>query len=146
MIYTEEDLKQAYSLGYNEAVDDVNAYIEQDSMEFSLDESCDDGYSAVEDMVTNESAKTSYSAVEDVIMNETKRWRKEEHEKAIHKFGRRYINNQLKDRNYTGTPQELKHHNAIDKAVTKQSETEYDNSFTRRNKPTSIPHLKVTAE
>ena len=130
MIYTEEDLKQAYSLGYNEAVDDVNAYIEQDSMEFSLDESCDD----------------DYSAVEDVIMNETKRWRKEEHEKAIHKFGRRYINNQLKDRNYTGTPQELKHHNAIDKAVTKQSETEYDNSFTRRNKPTSIPHLKVTAE
>ena len=130
MIYTEEDLKQAYSLGYNEAVDDVNAYIEQDSMEFSLDESCDD----------------DYSAVEDVIMNETKRWRKEEHEKAIHKFGRRYIHNQLKDRNYTGTPQELKHHNAIDKAVTKQGETEYDNSFTRRNKPTSIPHLKVTAE
>ena len=130
MIYTEEDLKQAYSLGYNEAVDDVNAYIEQDSMEFSLDESCDDGY----------------SAVEDVIMNETKSWRKEEHEKAIHKFGRRYIHNQLKDRNYTGTPQELKHHNAIDKAVTKQGETEYDNSFTRRNKPTSIPHLKVTAE
>ena len=26
MIYTEEDLKQAYTMGYNEAVDDVNAY------------------------------------------------------------------------------------------------------------------------
>ena len=32
MIYTEEDLKQAYAIGYNEAVDDVNAYIEQESM------------------------------------------------------------------------------------------------------------------
>ena len=34
MIYTEEDLKQAYAMGYNEAVDDVNAYIE----------SCDKSY------------------------------------------------------------------------------------------------------
>ena len=132
MIYTEEDLEQAYAMGYNEAVDDVNAYIEQESTEFSLDESYDND--------------DDYSAVEDVIMNETKSWKKEEHEKAIHKFGRRYIHNQLKDRNYTGTPQELKHHNAIDKALDKQSETEYNNSFTRRNKPTSMPHLKVTAQ
>ena len=54
MIYTEEDLEQAYAIGYNEAVDDVNEYIDQESMEFSLDESYDDDYSAVEDMIYNE--------------------------------------------------------------------------------------------
>lgn len=26
MFYTEEDLKQAYTIGYNEAVDDVHIY------------------------------------------------------------------------------------------------------------------------
>ena len=67
MIYTEEDLKQAYTMGYNEAVDDVNAYIDQESMEFSLDESYDE----------------DYSAVEAAIMNETKSWKKKEHTKAI---------------------------------------------------------------
>ena len=67
MIYTEEDLEQAYAIGYNEAVDDVNEYIDQESMEFSLDESYDD----------------DYSAVEDAIMNETKSWRKEEHTDSI---------------------------------------------------------------
>ena len=67
MIYTEEDLEQAYAIGYNEAVDDVNAYIEQESMEFSLDESYDE----------------DYSAVEDAIMNETKSLKKKEHTKAI---------------------------------------------------------------
>ena len=61
MIYTEEDLKQAYTMGYNEAVDDVNAYIE----------SCDEEYD------------DDYSAVEDAIMNETKSWKKKEHNKAI---------------------------------------------------------------
>ena len=69
MIYTEEDLKQAYSLGYNEAVDDVNAYIEQDSMEFSLDESCDDGYSAVEDMICNETSRVNKLKHNDAIEN-----------------------------------------------------------------------------
>ena len=48
MIYTEEDLKQAYTMGYNEAVDDVNAYIE------SCDKSYDDDYSAVEAAIMNE--------------------------------------------------------------------------------------------
>ena len=67
MIYTEEDLEQAYAIGYNEAVDDVNEYIDQESMEFSLDESYDEDYSAVEAM----------------ICNETKAWRKEEHTDAI---------------------------------------------------------------
>ncbi len=62
MIYTEEDLKQAYDMGYNEAVDDVNDYIEQESMEFSLDESYDEDYSAVEDMICNE--KTEYGSPE----------------------------------------------------------------------------------
>ena len=51
MIYTEEDLEQAYAIGYNEAVDDVNEYIDQESMEFSLDESYYDDYSAVEDAI-----------------------------------------------------------------------------------------------
>ena len=51
MIYTEEDLEQAYAIGYNEAVDDVNEYIDQESMEFSLDESYDEDYSAVEDAI-----------------------------------------------------------------------------------------------
>ena len=63
MFYTEEDLEQAYAIGYNEAVDDVNAYIE----------SCDEEYDE------------DYSAVEDAIMNETKSWRKEEHDKIIKK-------------------------------------------------------------
>ena len=53
MIYTEEDLEQAYAIGYNEAVDDVNEYIDQESMEFSLDESYDEDYSAVEDTIMN---------------------------------------------------------------------------------------------
>ena len=53
MIYTEEDLKQAYAMGYNEAVDDVNAYIE----------SCNEKYDDDED----------YSAVEAAIMNESNR-------------------------------------------------------------------------
>ena len=61
MIYTEEDLKQAYAMGYNEAVDDVNAYIE----------SCDEEYDE------------DYSAVEAAIMNETKSWKKKEHNQAI---------------------------------------------------------------
>lgn len=69
MIYTEEDLKQAYDMGYNEAVDDVNKYIDQESMEFSLDESYDD----------------DYSAVEAAIMNETKSVNKEKHDKIIKK-------------------------------------------------------------
>lgn len=65
MIYTEEDLEQAYAMGYNVAVDDVNAYIElcneeydDESMDFSLDESYDndDDYSAVEDVIMNETS------------------------------------------------------------------------------------------
>ena len=74
MIYTEEDLKQAYDMGYNEAVDDVNAYIEQESTEFSLDESYDE----------------DYSAVEDAIMNETKSWKKTQRDYAILKKGLKY--------------------------------------------------------
>ena len=62
MFYTEEDLKQAYTMGYNEAVDDVNEYIE----------SCDEEYD-----------DDDYSAVEDAIMNETKSWKKKEHNKAM---------------------------------------------------------------
>lgn len=64
MIYTEEDLKQAYAMGYNEAVDDVNAYIE----------SCDEEYD-----------DEDYSAVEDMICNETKSINKHKHNLAIKK-------------------------------------------------------------
>ena len=59
MIYTEEDLEQAYAIGYNEAVDDVNEYIDQESMEFSLDESYDDDYSAVEAAIMNETSSAN---------------------------------------------------------------------------------------
>lgn len=50
MIYTEEDLKQAYAMGYNEAIDDANAYIESCNEEYD-----DDDYSAVEAVIMNES-------------------------------------------------------------------------------------------
>lgn len=65
MFYTEEDLKQAYVMGYNEAVDDVNAYIE----------SCDEEYD------------DDYSAVEDAIINETKSYKKTQRDYAILKKG-----------------------------------------------------------
>ena len=65
MIYTEEDLKQAYTMGYNEAVDDVNSYIEY----------CNEEYDDEED----------YSVVEDIIMNETKDLNKHKHNLAIKK-------------------------------------------------------------
>lgn len=113
MIYTEEDLKQAYAMGYNEAVDDVNAYIEscdEESMEFNLDESYDD---------------EDYSAVEDVIMNETKTWKKKEHNDAIYndfgnlkkKYGldkKHRINTSSKNM----SEQERRHAGAIDDART----------------------------
>ena len=60
MIYTEEDLKQAYAMGYNEAVDDVNAYIE------SCDEEYDEDYSAVEAAIMNE-AKLSQAEKNDIM-------------------------------------------------------------------------------
>ena len=67
MIYTEEDLEQAYAMGYNEAVDDVNEYIDQESTEFSLDESYDEDYSAVEDMICNETSRVNKLKHNDVI-------------------------------------------------------------------------------
>ena len=70
MFYTEEDLKQAYAIGYNEAVDDVNTCIEQDSTEFGLDESYEDD---------------DYSAVEDIVCNETKSVNKFKHNVAVNK-------------------------------------------------------------
>ena len=69
MIYTEEDLKQAYDMGYNEAVDDVNEYIE----------SCNEEYDNDED----------YSAVEDAIMNETKSVNKKKHSDAMDDYAYR---------------------------------------------------------
>ena len=83
MIYTEEDLKQAYAMGYNVAVDDVNAYIElcneeyvDESMDFSLDESYDNN--------------DDDSAVEAAIMNETKDLNKHKHNLAIKKEADRH--------------------------------------------------------
>ena len=110
MIYTEEDLEQAYAIGYNEAVDDVNEYIDQESMEFSLDESYDE----------------DYSAVEDVIMNETSRVNKEKHaaamEREINKYEKRdgstgdyrgmYLKYKKNDSDY-----DREHKHALNKAI-----------------------------
>ena len=63
MIYTEEDIQKAYAMGYNEAVDDVNEYIDQESMEYNLDDEMDnynEDYSAVEDMIMNEGIEHGY--------------------------------------------------------------------------------------
>ena len=64
-IYTEEDIQKAYAIGYNEAVDDVNEYIDQESMEYNLDDEMDnynenEDYSAVEDMIMNEGIEHGY--------------------------------------------------------------------------------------
>ena len=64
-IYTEEDIQKAYAMGYNEAVDDVNEYIDQESMEYNLDDEMDnynenEDYSAVEDMIMNEGIEHGY--------------------------------------------------------------------------------------
>ena len=64
MIYTEEDIQKAYAMGYNEAVDDVNNYIDQESMDYNLDDEMDnynenEDYSAVEDMIMNETSRTN---------------------------------------------------------------------------------------
>ena len=62
-IYTEEDIQKAYAMGYNEAVDDVNEYIDQESMEYNLDDEMDnynEDYSAVEDMIINEGIEHGY--------------------------------------------------------------------------------------
>ena len=69
-IYTEEDLEKAYAIGYNEAVDDVNEYIDQESMEYNLDDEMDN---------YNE----DYSAVEDMIFSENSRANKIKHTKAV---------------------------------------------------------------
>ena len=117
MIYTEEDLKQAYDMGYNEAVDDVNAYIEQESMEFSLDESYDEDYSAVEDMVCNENS----------------RLKKKEHTLAA--IRRSNALDKKFDAGYGPTTKEAKHYSAIDDAIEKR--------FDNRNRRTGQMNLHV---
>ena len=122
MIYTEEDLQQAYAMGYNEAVDDVNEYIDQESMEFSLDESYDE----------------DYSAVEDVIMNETKSWRKKEHTLAAIRRSNELDEkididgDKLIDRS---TDKDAKHRAAIYRAI--------DKRFDNRNSRTPQLNLHV---
>ena len=64
-IYTEEDIQKAYAMGYNEVVDDVNNYIDQESMDYNLDDEMDnynenEDYSAVEDMIMNEGIEHGY--------------------------------------------------------------------------------------
>ena len=143
MIYTEEDLKQAYDMGYNEAVDDVNAYIEQESMEFSLDESYDEDYSAVEDM----------------ICNETKTLKKKEHEKAalndLKKIHNKYVSSNSDE--YTGEPankQTRHHYRAVYNAIMNQGKTDMDGKKglgLHKNKngeyrPNNNSHLKITSD
>ena len=76
MFYTEEDLKQAYDMGYNEAVDDVNEYIDQESMEFSLDESYDEDYSAVEAAIMNETKSVNKDKHADAMEREINKYEK----------------------------------------------------------------------
>ena len=123
MFYTEEDLKQAYTMGYNEAVDDVNEYIE----------SCDEEYD-----------DDDYSAVEDVIMNETKSWRKKEHAKAMDREYANYFHKKFK-----GEPlstNEKKHGNAIRiakiAAMTNQSINRQAKLFNDKIKDPDNVHLK----
>ena len=138
MIYTEEDLEQAYAIGYNEAVDDVNEYIDQESMEFSLDESYYD----------------DYNAVEDVIMNETKSWKKKEHEKAALND---VLNYKYKDDNdragFLANRQAHNHFNAVYSALRNQGLRVFDDKRygTHKNKngevkPNNEPHLKITSD
>ena len=122
MIYTEEDLKQAYAMGYNEAVDDVNAYIE----------SCDEEYDE------------DYSAVEAAIMNETKSWKKKEHDKAMDREYANYFHKKFK-----GEPlstNEKKHGNAIRIAKTAAMYTQTMNRhakvFNDKIKDPDNVHLK----
>ena len=82
MIYTEEDIQKAYAMGYNEAVDDVNNYIDQESMDYNLDDEMDN---------YNE----DYSAVEDMIFSETSRANKIKHDRAIR--------NEIEKKNTNGT-------------------------------------------
>ena len=117
MFYTEEDLKQAYAIGYNEAVDDVNEYIDQESMEFSLDESYDEDYSAVEDMICNENS----------------RLKKKEHTLAA--IRRSNALDKKFDAGYGPTTKEAKHYSAIDDAIEKR--------FDNRNRRTRQMNLHV---
>ena len=139
MIYTEEDLKQAYAIGYNEAVDDVNAYIE----------SCDEEYDNDED----------YSAVEAAIMNETKSWKKKEHEKAalndLRKIHNKYISSNSDE--YTGEPankQTRHHYRAVYNAIMNQGRTDMDGkkglgihkNKNGEDRPNNSSHLKITSD
>ena len=116
MIYTEEDLKQAYDMGYNEAVDDVNEYIE----------SCDESYDEV------------YSAVEAAIMNETKSVNKDKHDKIVTDYYNDKHNNPKFDPNEEvkkyGVKQTLLRHKALKDAIDR-----------RWNGGKSIPHAHVKA-
>ena len=116
MIYTEEDLKQAYTIGYNEAVDDVNAYIDQDSMEFSLDESYDE----------------DYSAVEDAIMNETSSANKRAHTMAIIRR-KREIDNKYKDDRYAPTEKEMNDKAHINNAIKRREDTNSRPRYSQSN-------------
>ena len=98
-IYTEEDIQKAYAIGYNEAVDDVNEYIDQESMEYNLDDEMNN---------YNE----DYSAVEDMIINETKTMRKQEHNKAMSKAFERIRNTHYRDL----TDKDVRDNDALSKA------------------------------
>ena len=138
MIYTEEDLKQAYAMGYNEAVDDVNAYIE----------SCDEEYD-----------DEDYSAVEDMICNETKSWRKKEHNKAalndFRKIHSKYVNPNSDE--YTGelaNKQTRHHYRAVYNAIKNQSRTDMDDkkglgmhkNKNGEDRPNDFSHLKISSD
>lgn len=130
MIYTEEDLEQAYAIGYNEAVDDVNAYIDQESMEFSLDESYDEDYSAVEDMVANESAETSRSAIEEVITEALSKDKKD-------RIMKKHLANKFEDMN----PKQKE--GAVDALIKQTSDKMGNKTKSSRGEKRSDPHYHL---
>ena len=109
MIYTEEDLEQAYAIGYNEAVDDVNEYIDQESMEFSLDESYDDDYSAVEDAIMNETSRVNKQKHADAMEREINKYEKRDGSTGDYSMYLKYKKN---DSDY-----DREHKHALNKAI-----------------------------
>ena len=119
MIYTEEDLQQAYAMGYNEAVDDVNAYIESCNEECNNDE--------------------DYSAVEAAIMNETKSVNKDKHADAMKREINKYEERDGSTGNYSmylkyrknDSDYDREHKRALNKAISDYRQRSRMNHYLR---------------
>ena len=123
MIYTEEDLEQAYAIGYNEAVDDVNAYIDQESMEFSLDESYDEDYSAVEAAIMNETSSANKKKHADAMEREINKYEKRDGSTGDYSMYLKYKKN---DSDY-----DREHKRALNKAISDYRQRSKMNNYLR---------------